>query len=142
MEARSAPSRPVRVLIADDHRLFAKTIEAVLAGYDGIEVVGRAQNGREAIRLCLELQPDIVLMDLEMPVMDGFDATERIRRLKIPVAVLILTASQSPDDANRALAVGAQGYLTKDRITTELQTLILELGRSAERAAPSESATA
>ena len=142
MEAPSAPFRPVRVLIADDHRLFAKTIEAVLAGYDGIEVVGRAANGREAIRLCLELQPDIVLMDLEMPVMDGFDATQRIRKLGVPVAVLILTASQSPEDANRALTVGAQGYLTKDRITSELHALILELGRTSERAAPPESATA
>ncbi len=139
---QQASERPVRVLIADDHRLFAKTIEAVLAGYDGIEVVGRATNGREAIRLALELGPDLVLMDLQMPVMDGFEATERLRRLDVPISILILTASQSPEDANRALRVGAQGYLTKDRITSELHTLILELGRSAERAAPPESATA
>ena len=141
MEA-AAFSRPVRVLIADDHRLFAKTIEAVLAGYDGIEVVGRATNGREAIRRTVELAPDLVLMDLEMPVMDGFEATQRIRKLDIPTAVLILTASQSPEDADRALAVGAQGYLTKDRITAELHTLILELGRSANRPADQRSATA
>ncbi len=137
-----AHDRPVRVLIADDHRLFAKTIEAVLAGYDGIEVVGRAGNGREAIRLALELSPDLVLMDIQMPVMDGFEATRRLRLLDVPAAVLILTASQSPEDADRALTVGAQGYLTKDRITSELHTLILELGRRAERAEPPQSATA
>ena len=140
MEA-SAFERPVRVLIADDHRLFAKTIEAVLAGYPGIDVVGRATNGREAVRLTLELAPDLVLMDLEMPVMDGFEATARIRKIGAPTAILILTASQSPEDANRALAVGAQGYLTKDRITSELHTLILELGRSADRAEKARSAT-
>ena len=141
MEA-SAFSRPVRVLIADDHRLFAKTIEAVLAGYEGIEVVGRATNGREAIRLALELSPDLILMDLEMPIMDGFEATQRIRKLGAPTAVLILTASQSPEDADRALTVGAQGYLTKDRITSELHTLILELGRNVDQPADQRSATA
>lgn len=128
------PRRPVRVLIADDHPLFAKTIEAVLAGYPGIEVVGVARDGREAVRLAFELAPDLVLMDLEMPLMDGFEATQRIRSLDLPTGVLILTASQSPADADRALELGALGYLTKDRIASELHTAILELAARREPA--------
>ncbi len=135
-------SEPIRVLIADDHPTLRDGLRAILDTQDDMQVVGEAANGVEAVDRAAALRPDVVLMDLEMPVMDGFDATARIRKLGIPVTVLILTASQSPEDADRALRVGAQGYLTKDRITSELHTLILELGRSAERSAASESATA
>ena len=126
---------PVRVVIADDHVLFAKTLEAILAGDPRVEVVGTAYDGREALTLVTLLSPDIVLMDLDMPIMDGFEATRRLRVLDSPTQVLILTASEAPEDADRALREGAVGYLTKDRIAVELLPAILEVA-AGRKAAP------
>ena len=129
---------PVRVLIVDDHDLFAKTLQAVLAGDQRIEVVGRASNGAEALRLASSLSPSVVLMDLDMPIMDGFEATRRLKELELDLSVVILTASDARDDATRALAAGAIGYVTKDRVVAELGDAILDvaLGRGGEHAAP------
>jgi DNA-binding NarL/FixJ family response regulator len=122
---------PVRVLIADDHDLFAKTLEAVLEGDDRIVVVGRAREGKEAVRMALGHSPDVVLMDLEMPIMDGFEATEQLRRAGSDSKVLVLTSSDATIDADRAYAAGASAYLTKDRVINELREAIVSL---AERA--------
>ena len=121
---------PVRVLIADEHDLFAKTLEAVLAGDSRFEVVGRARQGREAVRMALGKDPDVVLMDLEMPIMNGFDATETLRRAGSRTKVLVLTASDSPADADRAYSAGASAYLTKDRVALELPDAIATLAAS------------
>lgn len=117
----------VRVLIADDHRLFAKTIEALLAGDAQIEVVGIAEDGAEALRLVAALHPDVVLMDLDMPRVDGLTATRRLRDLGLGAKALVLTASNDPEDAERALAAGAAGYLTKDRVVRALAPAILDV---------------
>jgi DNA-binding NarL/FixJ family response regulator len=116
----------IRVLIADDHRLFAEALEAILAGESSIEVVGRARNGAEAIELTLELEPDVVLMDISMPVMDGVEATRRIRELRADACVLMLTGSSAAADIDRSRDAGAAGYVTKDRIASELVEAILE----------------
>jgi DNA-binding NarL/FixJ family response regulator len=116
---------PVRVLIADDHSLFAKTIEALLAGNRDVEVVGVAADGLEAVGLAATLVPDVVLMDIEMPHLDGFGATRRIRELGLPSRMIVLTASDDPANAQRAHEVGATGYLTKDRVATTLIPAIL-----------------
>jgi DNA-binding NarL/FixJ family response regulator len=116
----------IRVLIADDHRLFAEALEAILAGESSIEVVGRARNGAEAIELTLELEPDVVLMDISMPVMDGVEATRRIRELRADACVLMLTGSNAAADIDRSRDAGAAGYVTKDRIASELVEAILE----------------
>ena len=116
---------PVRVLIADDHRLFAEALEAVLSSEARIEVVGRAADGGEAVELARKLEPDVVALDISMPVMDGFEAAAAIERLQRPPAILMLTGSNSPDDVDRARRAGAKGYITKDAIAAKLVDAIL-----------------
>ena len=117
---------PIRVLIVDDHGLFAEALEAILAGESTLEVVGRARNGAEAVELTLELEPDIVLMDISMPVMDGVEATRRIREARPDACVLILTGSNAAADVDRSRDAGAAGYITKDRIASQLVEAIVE----------------
>jgi DNA-binding NarL/FixJ family response regulator len=117
--------QPVRVLIADDHRLFAEALEAVLGMEERIEVVGRASDGQEAVELAKELEPDVVALDISMPVMDGFEAAAELERLEHPPAVLMLTGSNAPEDVDRARRVGAKGYVTKDAIAARLVDAIL-----------------
>ena len=120
---------PVRVLIADDHRLFAEALEAVLATEERIQVVGRAADGEEAVELARRLRPDVVALDISMPVMDGFEAAEALERLDDPPAVLMLTGSNAPEDIDRARRVGAKGYITKDTIAASLVEAILAAAR-------------
>ena len=120
-------SKPIRVLIADDHRLFAEALEAILAGDDRIEVVGRAGDGQEAVELAGKLKPDVVLMDVSMPVLDGIEATREIRRSVNGACILMLTGSNSRADVDRSRDAGASGYVTKDRIASELVDAIVEL---------------
>jgi DNA-binding NarL/FixJ family response regulator len=108
------------VLIADDNGLFARALEALLGVEDSIRIVGRATDGEEAARLAAELVPDVVLMDLSMPRVDGFAATRRIRSEAPETAVVVLTGSGDKADVERAAAAGAVGYVTKDRILGEL----------------------
>ena len=115
-----------RVLIADDHTLFAEALEAILAGEARIEVVARARDGAEAVALADELRPDVVLMDISMPVLDGIAATEQIRAADPGACVLVLTGSNSPADVDAARRAGAAGYVTKDRIAAELVQAILD----------------
>jgi DNA-binding NarL/FixJ family response regulator len=117
---------PIRVLIADDHRLFTEALEAILAGESRVHVVGRARNGAEALELALELEPDVVLMDISMPVMDGVEATRRIREARPDTGVLMLTGSNTATDVDRSREAGAVGYVTKDRIASELVEAIVD----------------
>jgi two-component system nitrate/nitrite response regulator NarL len=121
----------VRVLIADDHRLFAEALEAILAGDARISVVGHASDGREAVRLAKQLHPDVVLMDISMPVLDGIEAAKKIRSEDSGAAVLMLTGSNSRTDVDRARKAGAAGYVTKDRIAAELIDAIVEISERA-----------
>jgi DNA-binding NarL/FixJ family response regulator len=117
----------IRVLIADDHRLFAEALEVILAGDDRISVVGHASDGGEAVRLSESLDPDVVLMDISMPVMDGIEAAQAIRRRDEGACILMLTGSNSRSDVDRARQAGAAGYVTKDRIASELIDAIVEI---------------
>jgi DNA-binding NarL/FixJ family response regulator len=117
----------IRVLIADDHRLFAEALEAILAGDARIAVVGHAGDGQEAVRLTHDLQPDVVLMDINMPVMDGIEAARSIRGDGGDASILMLTGSNSRTDVDRARQAGAAGYVTKDRIAAELIDAIVEI---------------
>jgi DNA-binding NarL/FixJ family response regulator len=123
----AAVSNKIRVLIADDQRLFAETLEALLTTEDRIHVVGWAGDGKEAVRLTRKLRPDVILMDISMPIMDGFEATRRIRRQWDDACVLMLTGSNARTDVDRARKAGAAGYVTKDRIPAELIEAIVEI---------------
>jgi DNA-binding NarL/FixJ family response regulator len=129
MPRRAKKPKPLRVLIADDHRLFAEALEAILATDDRIEVVGQAGDGSEAVELARRLGPDLVLMDVSMPVLDGFEATREIRAEAEDVRVLMLTGSNSRADVDRSREAGASGYVTKDRIASELVAAIVEVSR-------------
>ena len=107
-------------MVVDDHSLFVDTVEALLSSEAQIAVVGRAENGEDAVRLATKLRPDVVLMDISMPVLDGFEAARRIRELLPDTCVLFLTGSDAPRDVEEAQRAGASGYLTKDRIASEL----------------------
>jgi len=124
--ARKLPES-IRVLIADDHRLFAQALEAILATDDRIEVAGHARDGREAVELTRSLHPHVVLMDIAMPVMDGFQATKQILSEAPGTSVLMLTGSNARTDVDRARKSGAAGYVTKDRIAAELIDAIIEV---------------
>jgi DNA-binding NarL/FixJ family response regulator len=126
---RAKKPKPLRVLIADDHRLFAEALEAILADDERIEVVGRAGDGSAAVELARTLEPDVVLMDVSMPVLDGFEATREIRSAGEGVHVLMLTGSNSREDVDRSREAGASGYVTKDRIASELVAAIVEVTR-------------
>jgi DNA-binding NarL/FixJ family response regulator len=117
----------IRVLIVDDHRLFAEALEAILAGDERITVVGHAADGREAVRLAQDLRPDLVLMDISMPVLDGIEAAREIRATDDAARILMLTGSNSRSDVDRARTAGAAGYVTKDRIAAELIDAIVEI---------------
>ena len=116
----------VRVLIADDQRLFAEALEAILATDGRIHVVGRAGNGEAAVDLARDERPDVVLMDIAMPVMDGIRATEAIRDEVPEARVIVLTGSDAPQDVSRARAAGAAGFVTKDQIAGDLVRAILD----------------
>ena len=118
---------PVRVLIADDHQLFAEALGLTLNIDPRVELVGQARNGKEAVELALELCPDAVLMDLEMPILDGAGATRQIRRALPECEVLVLTASGAAEDANRARSAGATAYLTKDCSMRDVIDALLEV---------------
>jgi NarL family two-component system response regulator LiaR len=110
----------IRILIVEDQRIVREGLRAVLEDEDEIVIVGEAANGQEAIELFAQLQPDVVLMDLQMPVMDGPEATRRIRELSHDARILVLTTYATDEFIFKALRAGAQGYLLKDASANEL----------------------
>jgi len=127
MEALAVTPSKITVLIADDHRLFADALEAILATDGRFEVVGKAHDGESAVRMAGTAKPDVVLMDIAMPGVDGVEATRRIRKRRKSTAVLILTGSNARNDVDRARRAGAAAYVTKDRIASQLVEAIVEL---------------
>jgi DNA-binding NarL/FixJ family response regulator len=116
----------IKVVIADDHFLFAQALEAILATDGRFETAGLAKNGREAVDMALSIEPDVVLMDISMPVLDGIQATRELRKRAPGTPVLMLTGSNAQADIDKARRAGAAGYVTKDRIASELIEAIME----------------
>ena len=114
----------IRILIADDHTLLRESICALLESYDDLEVVGEAGDGRDAIEKAREFAPDVVLMDIAMPLMSGFEATHRIRLDNPNVKVVILTQYERKDYVLSSLKAGASGCVTKKALSSELVSAI------------------
>lgn len=127
-ETSRNPSR-IRLLVADDHAIVRKGICALLATESDIEVVGEAADGQQAVNKAQELHPDVILMDLVMPGMDGFEATHQITTYQPEVRVLVLTGFAADDKVFPAFQAGALGYLLKNSSPEELVQAIRRLYR-------------
>lgn len=117
-------SKPIRVLLVDDHAVVRSGLGAFLTAFDDLELAGEASSGERAIILCQQVQPDVVLMDLVMPSMDGATATRKIREQYPQIQVIALTSFKEQELVQGALQAGAIGYLLKDISATELANAI------------------
>jgi DNA-binding NarL/FixJ family response regulator len=115
----------IRVLVVDDQQIIREGISTILSYQPGLEVVGKASNGQEAVELTMELKPDVVLMDVRMPVMNGVEATVRLRQQLTSCKVLMLTTFDDEEYIIEALQAGASGYLLKDIPGKQLAQAIL-----------------
>jgi two-component system response regulator DegU len=115
---------PARIVIVDDHALARESLQDMLADEPELEVVGKAANGIEALALCSWLQPDLVLMDVRMPRLDGLEATRKVKQEYPKIIVLILTMHENPDYLLEALRAGAAGYVLKDASHEEVVTAV------------------
>lgn len=114
----------IRVMLVDDHAVVRSGLAAFLMAYDDLELVGEAGDGAEAVAMCARVKPDVVLMDLVMPEMDGATATRAIRAANPDIQVLVLTSFKEDDLVQGALQAGAIGYLLKNVSTSELAEAI------------------
>jgi DNA-binding NarL/FixJ family response regulator len=114
----------IRVVVVDDQRLFTKGLSGLVDMLEGVKVVGVAYDGEEAVALCRQTEPDVVLMDISMPKMDGISATREIRSLLPQTAVIILTAHEEDEQVFEGMKAGAQGYLLKDAEPEDLSRAI------------------
>ena len=110
----ATPSQVARILIADDHALVREGLRTMLSGEDGIDVIAEANDGQQALDVCRELKPDLVLMDVRMPVMDGLQATKMIKQEMPKTSVMMVTMHENPDYLFEAVKAGAAGYVLKD----------------------------
>lgn len=130
MRGRTGDVSAIRLLIADDEDVFAELVEGLLSQDGRFEVVGRARDGKEAVALARTLRPDVAVMDIGMPGMDGIEATRRIRKADPTIGVVIFTGSDEERDVQRAREVGAAAYVQKMHIDA---VLLAAVERAAER---------
>jgi two-component system, NarL family, response regulator NreC len=113
-------NKKIRILICDDHTLFVEGIKALLRSETSLEIVGEARDGRQAVELVKQLKPDLLLMDISMPDMTGFDATQRVHEFNPSLKVLVLTMHDDEELVARCLEAGAAGYIMKDAPASQL----------------------
>ena len=126
----------IRVLLVDDQELVRSGFRLILDLAEGIEVVGEAADGREAVRLTKELRPDVVLMDVRMPELDGIEATQRLQHAGVDARILVLTTFDLDDYVYGALKAGASGFLLKDAPREQLVTAVRTVARGESLLAP------
>ncbi len=114
----------ISVLVVDDHKMFAEAIELLLAGQDGIEIIGAVGTGEEAVVLAAKTQPSVVLMDIDLPGIDGIESTRRVREVAPDAQVIVITAFQEPATIAAAVQAGASGYVPKTKAADELLSVI------------------
>lgn len=127
----------LRVLLVDDHALFREGLAALLSSREGWQVVGEAADGREAVITARETQPDLILMDIKMPEMDGLEATRLIKAEMPDIKVVMLTVSEEDEDLFAAIKSGAQGYLLKSLDSADLFALLEDLAAGEAVISPS-----
>ena len=120
---------PIRVLIADDHTIVREGLVSLLQSEKDIALVGQAQDGREAVKLALEQEPDVVVMDITMPTLNGLEAARQIRAQKPQIKIVVLSIHTEAGFVNSALRVGANGYVLKSAAYDELKQAILTTAR-------------
>lgn len=140
MNSSSKPA-PIRVLLADDHRVVLQGFRLILSRHPDVEVVGEAFSGKEAVAATIKLQPDVVVMDIAMPEVNGVEATRQILRDAPRTKVVILTMHKDSAYVREALRAGAKGYLLKDSIDGELVAAVRAAARGDAYLSPSVSAT-
>jgi len=133
---KTAPKK-IRVLVCDDHQLFREGVKAILNAQPTLEVVGEASDGKEAVDVALKLNPDVVLMDISMPVLRGFEATRRLKRARPFIKVLILTVYGDEDLVTRCMDAGAAGYILKDTPPVQLVYAIEAVNQGQQYLSPS-----
>ncbi len=129
MPGESGSTSLIRVLLADDHDILRQGLKMLLSLQQEMQVVGEARTGREAVEMVQELQPDVVVMDITMPEMDGLEACRIIHNQQPATQVLFLTMHESEEYFLQSLRMGAAGYLVKKAAPTELQMAISEVAR-------------
>jgi DNA-binding NarL/FixJ family response regulator len=134
------PNSPIRLLIVDDHNLFRQGLIRILGDYEQLQIVGQAANGQDALALVEQLQPDVVLMDVNMPVLSGPDAVRQMRARFPSLPVVMLTVSERDDDLFDAIRAGAQGYLLKNVGAAELIDALQRVREGEAIVAPSMAA--
>lgn len=123
------PERTIKILLADDHTIVRQGLKLILASQPDIEVVGEAANGREAVDLAAKMKPDIVLVDVAMPELNGIEATRRMVEANSRLKILVLSMHKEPVYVREILRAGARGYILKDAIDTELISAVRSVAR-------------
>jgi DNA-binding NarL/FixJ family response regulator len=130
---------PIRIVLAEDHALVRAGIRALLHSLPGIEVVGEAADGRSAVRTIADAHPDVTLMDISMPELNGIDAIERVMQEDPEVRIIVLSMHDTEEHVWRALQAGASGYLLKDALVEELEFAIRAVARGGSYLSPTVS---